>query len=374
MAVTAQDHRYMSRALQLARKGLYSTDPNPRVGCVVVRDGNIVGEGWHAHAGGPHAEVEALRMAGEHARGAHVYVSLEPCAHHGRTPPCTEALVQAGVSKVVAAMRDPNPLVSGAGLRQLTDAGIGVEHGVLEAEAAALNPGFIKRMRCGRPWVRVKLAMSLDGRTAMASGESRWITGPAARNDVHALRARSSAILTGIGTVLNDDPSLTVRRQPAPPHGWRQPLRVVLDPRLSTPAQARVLRQPGRSLIFTAVDDESTAQCLREAGAEVLCFPGGTDELDLGAVLDHLGTVEQLNEVMVETGATLSGALLRQYLIDELVLYVAPRFMGHGARGLFTLPGIDAMDQSLAADVLDVRAVGSDWRFTLRPYTRDRSG
>ena len=356
------DYQYMQRALRLAEQGLYTTDPNPRVGCVLVRHGQIVGEGWHAVAGGPHAEIVALQQAGELARGATAYVTLEPCCHHGKTPPCTEALVQAGVSRVVAAMQDPNPLVAGKGLAHLAQAGIAVASGLLSEQAAALNPGFISRMRRGKPLVRCKLAMSLDGRTAMASGESKWITGAAARADVHRLRARSSAIMSGMGTILADDPSLTVRLEGdvlAP----RQPLRVVLDPHLSTPTTARFLSQPGQSLIVTACDEAAPRLALEAAGAEVVALPQGLDAIDLHALMGLLAE-RQINEVLLETGAVLSGALLRAGIIDELIIYMAPKLMGDGGRGLFHTPGLDKLADAVPLQIHDIRAVGKDWRIT----------
>ncbi len=364
------DHRFMARAVKLAERGLYTTDPNPRVGCVIVRDDQIVGEGWHERTGEPHAEVHALKQAGDKAKQATVYVSLEPCAHRGRTPACTKALIKAGVSRVVAAMFDPNPKVSTRGLEKLHEAGIQVEHGVLQAEAEALNPGFIMRMEKGRPMVRCKLAMSLDGRTAMASGESKWITGPDARRDVQRLRARSSAILVGMGTVLADNPSLRVRAedigQPPPAGGWRQPLRVVVDPHLSTPLDAKVLEPPGRTLIATRSDDDELVDALRKKGADVLRFPGSADTVDLRALLEHLAELE-INEVMTETGATLSGALLRAGLIDEMVIYIAPTLMGAEARGLFSLPGLDHLGDRIDVEITDMRAMGRDWRMTAKP-------
>ncbi len=354
----------MSRALELAARGLYTTDPNPRVGCVLVRDGEVVGEGWHERAGEPHAEVHALRAAGERARGATAYVTLEPCSHHGRTPPCADALVQAGVARVVAAMTDPNPQVAGQGLARLEAAGIAVASGLLAGEAEALNPGFVMRMRAGRPYVRAKLAMSLDGRTAMASGESKWITGDAARFDVQRLRARSSAILTGLGTVLADDPSMNVRLGEDEYAGaLRQPLRVVLDPRLSTPPTARMLTLPGRTLVVTACDEEEPREALQAAGADVLLLPAREDVIDLPELLRELAALE-INEILLETGATLSGAMLEAGLIDELVVYLAPHLMGDGARGLFHLPGLERMEQRVALEICDIRAVGADWRVT----------
>ncbi len=352
----------MARALQLARRGLYSTDPNPRVGCVLVRNAEVVGEGWHERAGGPHAEVVALVEAGEKAQGATAYVTLEPCCHHGRTPPCADALLTAGVGRVVAAMQDPNPRVAGNGLERLRAAGVETAVGLMQAQAEALNPGFVSRMARGRPFVRCKLAMSLDGRTAMASGESQWITGEAARKDVQRLRARSSAIVTGVGTVLADNPSLNVRI----PESDRQPLRVVLDPRLSTPETVRMLSLPGKTLLVTAAERDDAWERLEQAGAEIAHLPAGPDAIDLPAMLRLLADRE-VNEVLLETGATLSGAMLRAGLIDELVVYVAPKLMGDGARGLFRLPGLEQMSQALDLEIIDVRAVGRDWRFTVRP-------
>ncbi len=356
------DIEMMARALRLAEKGLYTTEPNPRVGCVLVKEDEIVGEGWHAVAGGPHAEVVALQQAGEGARGATAYVTLEPCCHHGKTPPCSEALIAAGVAKVIVAMEDPNPLVAGKGLAQLREAGIATASGLLQAQAEALNPGFVQRMRSGRPYIRSKLAMSLDGRTAMASGESKWITGPGAREDVHRLRARSSAIMSGIGTILADDPSLTVRLEG---EALRQPLRIVLDPHLSTPEDARFLKQPGESLIVTACADEDAQERLRKAGAEVVCLPNGEDAIDLVALMTHLAERE-INEVLLETGAVLSGAVLHAGIIDELIVYMAPKLMGDNARGLFHTPGLDELADAVALDIQDVRAVGDDWRITAR--------
>ena len=357
-AIGAGDLRWMAHALRLARRGLYTTDPNPRVGCVLVRDDVLVGEGWHQRAGEPHAEIHALRAAGARARGATAYVTLEPCCHQGRTPPCSRALIEAGVARVVAAMEDPNPRVAGQGLAQLQAAGIETAVGVLADAAGALNPGFVQRMRRGRPWVRCKLAMSLDGRTAMASGESQWITGAAARADVHRLRARSSAMLTGIGTVLADDPSLTARLPAA--EAVLQPLRVVLDPALRMPPSARMLALPGGTLVLTRDAGSDRAR------AEVAAVPAGPGGLDLAAVLELLGHRE-INEVMVEAGATLAGALLGQGLVDELVLYLAPHVMGDGARGLFHLPGLAAMRDRIELEITDLRAVGRDWRITARP-------
>ncbi|WP_120798218.1 bifunctional diaminohydroxyphosphoribosylaminopyrimidine deaminase/5-amino-6-(5-phosphoribosylamino)uracil reductase RibD [Thiocapsa rosea] len=362
----------MARAIQLAELGRFTTDPNPRVGCLIVRDGRIVGEGWHRRAGEPHAERHALIEAGERARGATAYVTLEPCCHQGRTPPCTDGLLEAGVGRVVCAMVDPNPLVAGRGLRLLAEAGVAVETGLLEAEARALNPGFIKRMEQGRPYVRCKLAASLDGRTAMASGESQWITSEAARRDVQRLRAGSSAILTGIGTLLADDPSLNVRLGAedlpgmGPGEAIRQPLRVVLDSRWRTPPSARILTLSGSTLIVGALDDPGRMAELKGAGARVYLCPGDSARVDLGALLKELGRRE-INEVLLETGPTLAGAAVSAGLVDEILIYLAPHLMGDAGRGLFTLPGLDRMCDRIPLAITDVRAVGRDLRITARP-------
>lgn len=358
------DAEYMARALRLAEHGLYSTDPNPRVGCVLVRAGHIVGEGYHQRAGEPHAEVHALRAAGEQARGATAYVTLEPCCHHGRTPPCSEALLKAGVTRVVAAMRDPNPKVAGLGLAQLQAAGVEVSCGVLEAPARALNPGFISRMNRQRPWVRVKLAATLDGRTAAADGDSRWITGPAARDDVQRWRARASAILTGIGTLLADDPSLNVRLDAT----VRQPLRVILDSQLRTPVSARTLSLPGEVLILTTQTPEHPHwQRLAAQGAQLAQLARQEQgRIALPAVLQHLAQRE-VNELHVEAGAQLAGALLEAGLVDELLLYLAPLLLGDSGRGLFHLPGLQHMAERYALQVTEMRAIGHDWRITAKP-------
>ena len=362
----------MARAIALARRGLFTTDPNPRVGCVLVRAGRVVGEGFHRRAGEPHAERNALAQAGSAARSATAYVSLEPCCHHGRTPPCTQGLIEARVGRVIAAMRDPNPRVAGQGLERLRAAGIAVEQGLLETEARALNPGFIQRMEQGRPYVRCKLAMSLDGRTAMASGESQWITSPAARADVQRLRARSSAIVTGVETVLADDPSMNVRLNAAelsgmdPGDSVRQPLRVVLDSRLRMPPQARMLELPGGTLVLHTGERPGVADALAAAGAELTQVPAAQGRVDLAAALSHLAERE-INEVLLETGPTLAGAALARGLVDELIVYLAPHVMGDGARGLFHLPGLERMEQRIGLEIIDVRAVGPDWRITARP-------
>ncbi|MGB5307233.1 MAG: bifunctional diaminohydroxyphosphoribosylaminopyrimidine deaminase/5-amino-6-(5-phosphoribosylamino)uracil reductase RibD [Gammaproteobacteria bacterium] len=362
MTATA-DHEYMARALQLAERGLFTTDPNPRVGCVLVRDGAIVGEGWHERAGGPHAEVNALQQAGAQAAGATAYVTLEPCCHQGRTPPCTTALINAGIARVVAGMEDPNPQVAGQGLQTLQAAGIKTGSGLLAVAAAGLNPGFVMRMRRARPWVRLKLAMSVDGRTALANGASQWITGPAARRDVHRLRARSSAILTGVGTVLADDPALTARLDDVAADQVQQPLRVILDSHLQTPPAARLLDLPGATLILTAAANAAAATALTRPGVTITTLPQQRGQLDLAAVLQHLGALA-INEVHVEAGATLAGALLTAGLVDELVLYMAPHLLGDTARGLFVLPELQQMEERIQLSISDIRAVGQDWRIT----------
>ena len=369
---SSDDVRYMARAIDLAELGLYTTDPNPRVGCVIVKDGEIVGEGWHRRAGEPHAEIHALQAAGEQAAGATVYVSLEPCSHHGRTPPCADALIEAKVSRVVAAMLDPNPKVAGKGIEMLEQAGIQCEHGLMQSEAEALNPGFIQRMQKARPFVRCKIAMSLDGRTAMANGESKWITSPEARADVHRLRARSSAILTGIGTVLSDDPSLNARLadfNEGDEAEVQQPLRVIIDSHLRTPVSSRMLSLPGRTQIFTCNDHESAINELVQAGAEVFVTPAENGFVNLANVMNHLAECE-INEVLLEAGATLNGAMLTAGLIDELIVYAAPTIMGSEARGLFSLPGLNSMSQSINLEITDVQRVGPDLKITAHTMTK----
>ncbi|MBD9485268.1 bifunctional diaminohydroxyphosphoribosylaminopyrimidine deaminase/5-amino-6-(5-phosphoribosylamino)uracil reductase RibD [Pseudomonas sp. PDM14] len=372
-AAALPDQHYMARALELARKGLYSTHPNPRVGCVIVRDGKIVGEGWHARAGEPHAEVHALRQAGDKARGATAYVTLEPCSHHGRTPPCADALVAAGVTRVVAAMQDPNPEVSGRGLLRLMQAGIAVSSGVLEAEARALNAGFIKRMEQGLPFVRVKLAMSLDGRTAMASGESQWITGPEARSAVQRLRARASVVLTGADTVLADQARLTVRADElglgaelAALAVARPPLRVLVDGRLRVPLSAPFF-QAGSALVATCAAAAARDRFL-EDGHELLAVPGSNGHVDLRKLLVELAA-RGANEVLVEAGPRLAGAFARAGLVDEYQLFVAAKFLGSSARPLLDWP-LARMAEAPELKIVDMRAVGDDWRITAVPKPR----
>lgn len=365
------DNLYMAKAIQLAKEGLYTTQPNPRVGCVIVKDGQIVGEGFHARAGQPHAEVFALRQAAQHAQGATAYVTLEPCAHYGRTPPCANALVEAGVSRVVMASLDSNPLVAGKGQAILENAGISTTVGVLENEAKALNQGFFRRMQGGLPYVRLKTAASLDGRTAMQSGESKWITGTEARRDVQKLRAQSGAMITGIGTVLADDPSLTVR-----PEEWLdwhyaepvQPLRVILDSQLRTPLNAKILQQTGVVIVSQHAITHPHALALQALGAEIWSFapPSHLDEgreWILQQVLQKLAE-RGVNEVLVEAGATLAGAFIQANLVDELIVYLAPTLLGSEARPMFELP-FTQMAQQQRLNITDMRRVGGDIRLTL---------
>lgn len=357
---SATDHALMARALRLAERGAYTARPNPMVGCVIARDGEVVGEGWHQRKGGPHAEVFALEAAGDRARGATAYVSLEPCAHHGSTPPCAEALVAAGVARVVAAMRDPFPSVDGAGFERLQAAGIVVEHGLMEAQARELNRGFLARVERGRPWLRVKLATSLDGRTAMASGDSKWISGEASRHDVQRWRARSGALLTGAGTVLADDPQLTVRLGDG--SDFLPPLRVVLDPGLATVARGRVREGDAPTLYIHAPD----ARLPRGLEIDRVAVPVQGTRFDLDAVLRLLAG-RGINEVQLEAGATLAGAFLDAGLVDELLLYVAPVLLGPRARPLFDGLHIDAMAQRLKMRRIESTVVGEDFRLLLRP-------
>ena len=355
--------QFMARALQLAERGLYTTDPNPRVGCVIVKNDEIIGEGWHQRAGEGHAEVNALNAAGINAKGADCYVTLEPCSHTGRTSPCADTLIKAGVKRVFIAMKDPNPLVAGRGISKLENAGIEVTVGVLAQQAEELNPGFCMRMRSGRPYIRTKIAMSVDGRTAMASGESQWITGDSARQDVQKLRVRSSAILTGSGTVLADDPALTVR----PEGDWypaeqaiRQPLRVIVDSQLQIPKTAKILADITTVLIATA--SKNTAGTL----AETISIANDKQQVDLPELMAELARRE-INEVMVEAGSVLNGALLEAGLIDELIIYMAPKLMGDSAKGLFHLPELHSMAQNIELKISNIRAVGQDWRITAVP-------
>ena len=362
----SQHLEYMARAIQIARCGQYTTHPNPRVGCLIVKDGQVIAEGYHQRAGEGHAEVNALNKVDEAAKGATVYVTLEPCSFTGRTPPCANALIQAGVAKVVIAMQDPNPNVSGGGVAALEAAGIEVISGVLEAEARALNPGFIRRMEHKLPFVRVKMATSLDGRTAVASGESKWITGEAARKDVQFWRAKSSAILTGIGTVLADDPSLNVRLSAADldiEGEVRQPVRVIVDSQLRCPLDVKPFSLPGKTLIYTRRFSSDAIHELESAGAEVVVMENGEQapRLSLKAVLQDLAKRE-INEIHTEAGAKLCGNLIQQGLANELLLYMAPHLLGSDGLGAFHLPQIKTMQDKIDLNIKDMRAIGDDWR------------
>jgi diaminohydroxyphosphoribosylaminopyrimidine deaminase/5-amino-6-(5-phosphoribosylamino)uracil reductase len=357
---SSADQQHMAEALRLAENGLFTATPNPRVGCVIVRDGQTAGTGWHEKAGGPHAEVVALRAAGARARGATAYVSLEPCSHHGRTPPCVDALIEAGITRVVAAMQDPNSNVAGSGFAALRAAGIQVESGLMQEEALALNRGFVARMSRGRPWLRMKIAASLDGRTALANGQSQWITGAEARRDGHAWRARACAVLTGIGTVRDDDPQLNVREVETP----RQPLKVVVDSRLQLPLSAKLL-DSGRVLVAAAVQDQAGIAALQARGAEVVVLPNATGKVDLTELMRELARRE-CNEVHVEAGFKLNGSLLGAGLVDELLLYLAPGILGDSARGMFSLPELDDLGRKRLVQFTDIKTIGSDLRILAR--------
>lgn len=357
---SAADRDFMGQALELARRGLFTTTPNPRVGCVIVKDGSPVGAGWHEKAGLPHAEVNALREAGERARGATLYLNLEPCSHHGRTPPCAEAIIAAGIARVVAAMQDPNPEVAGAGFAKLRAAGIAVANGLLEEEARELNIGFVARMTRGRPWVRMKIAASLDGRTALANGRSQWITGEAARADGHRWRARACAILTGFGTVRDDDPQLNVRGVDTP----RQPLKIVVDSKFETSPSARLL-EDGKTLVAGALNDENRIAALRRAGAEVAMIPNDRGKVELFQLMEELARRE-LNEIHVEAGTRLNGSLLQAGVVDELLVYLAPSLIGDSGRGMFSLPELTDLSQKAELTIRSVERVGADLRILAR--------
>jgi diaminohydroxyphosphoribosylaminopyrimidine deaminase/5-amino-6-(5-phosphoribosylamino)uracil reductase len=362
---SALDHAMMARALRLAERGAYTTKPNPMVGCVIVLDGGIVGEGFHERAGGPHAEVFALEGARERAKGATAYVTLEPCSHTGKTAPCADALIAAGVVRVVGALRDPNPQVDGSGFERLVAAGIQVETGLMEAQARVLNRGFLSRIERGRPWLRVKLATSLDGRSALASGDSKWISGEPARLDVQRWRARSGALLTGAGTVLVDDPHLTVRLgkdEAGNDIPFVAPLRVVLDPGLATVARGHIREGDAPTLYLHAAD----ARMPRGIDAQHAHVPMHAGLFDLDAVLALLAE-RGINEVQVEAGATLAGAFLAAGLVDELLLYVAPVMLGERARPLFEGLHIDAMTERLDMRIVETRRIGADVRVLLQP-------
>lgn len=368
MSAPADDYVHMDAALGLAARGLYTADPNPRVGCVIVRGGKVVGEGWHARTGGPHAEIDALEEAGDAARGATAYVTLEPCCHHGRTPPCTDALLAAGIARVVYAAGDPNPAVSGDGARQMTDAGIDVSAGVLEDAARALNVGFFSRMQKARPWVRLKIASSLDGRTALANGASQWITGAPARADVHRLRARSSAILTGVGTVAADNPSMTAR--PEDIGDVVQPARIVVDSQLNIPVDSKMLAAGDPVRIFCALPDPAKLASLESKGAIVEQIEVAAGRVALPAVMRRLAELE-FNELLVEAGPALNGALLEAGLIDELIVYMASDVLGSDARGMFATSELTEISQRFAFELSESRRVGEDLRLSYRPV-RDK--
>ena len=357
---SADDHRFMARALELAERGLYTTTPNPRVGCVIVQGGAVAGEGWHEKAGLPHAEVNALGAAGAKARGATAYVSLEPCAHQGRTGPCTRALIDAGVARVVAALGDPNPQVGGKGLDELKRAGIATAAGLMEHEARELNIGFVSRMARGRPWVRLKTAASLDGRTALNNGKSQWITGEVARRDGHHWRARACAVLTGGGTVREDDPRLTVRDVATS----RQPLRVVVDSKLETPPGAKIL-EGGGALVVAAREDRTKVAALKARGAEVIVMPNSAGKVELPELFRELARRE-VNEVHVEAGFRLNGSLVREGCVDELLVYLAPGLIGDKSLGMFDLPELTELSGRRALKVHDLRMVGEDIRVLAR--------
>lgn len=366
-----QDNIYMARAFELAHLGRFTTSPNPNVGCVIVRDGEIVGEGYHQKAGEPHAEVHALRMAGEKAKGATAYVTLEPCSHHGRTPPCAEALINAGVSRVVAAMQDPNPQVAGRGLYMLSQAGIETRSNVLLDEAEAANRGFLKRMRTGFPYIQLKLAASLDGKTALASGESKWITSAAARKDVQEFRAQASAILSTSSTVIADDPSLTVRwnELPAdiqhvyPESQVRQPIRIVLDNHNRVTADHKVTQLDGECWLVRANPDASASW---QGKVEQIAVPADDNGTDLVILMMQLAK-RNVNSIWVEAGAKLAGSLLKLGIVDELIVYIAPKLLGNSARGLVDFPALSALVDAPRFEFTDVTKVGDDLRVRLRP-------
>lgn len=377
VAATSTDLLYMQQAIDLAKKGLYSTKPNPAVGCVIVKDGQIVGEGWHQQAGQPHAERIALAQARDGAKGATAYVTLEPCSHFGRTPPCADGLIEAQVARVVVAMQDPNPLVAGQGIERIRNAGIEVLVGVLEAEAKQVNLGFIRKMEKQLPFVRLKMASSLDGRTAMENGESHWITGEESRLEVHRMRARCGALITGIGTVLADNPSLTVRLSDEELAKLNlnqencHPIRVVLDPNLSMPLDAKMLNLPGRTILMTSRETAERSPEIVEAidakGVEMVAVAAEDDRLDIESILRYLAEVEQINDVMVESGAIVAGAFIQSGLVNELHCFIAPSLMGNMAKPMFVLPGLDTMADKINLRIQSMERFGEDARIVLVP-------
>ena len=366
---------YMQKAIELAKKGLYSAKPNPAVGCVLVKNGCIVGKGWHEEAGQPHAERVALAHAGSHAEGSTAYVTLEPCSHFGKTPPCADGLIEAKVARVVVAMVDPNPLVSGQGIQRIKDAGIEVVVGVLEADAKAINLGFISKMEKKLPFVRLKMASSLDGRTAMSNGESHWITGEESRKEVHKMRALSGALITGIGTVLADDPSLTVRLSDAELAELNltqdncHPIRVVLDPNLSMPSDAKMLSLPGRTILMTSKETADRSpelvEMLHNQGIEMVAVSAQNDRLDIESILRYLAEEENINDVMVESGAIVAGAFMQSGLVNELHSFIAPSLMGNTAKPMFMLPEIQSMNQKMNLQIQSIDRFGEDVRLVL---------
>lgn len=357
------DTTYMQRCIELALQGEFSSKPNPRVGCVIVKDEEIIAEGWHQIAGEVHAEVHALNQAKHSVEGASLYVTLEPCSHHGKTAPCCDAIIAAGISKVLYGMIDPNPEVAGKGVNKLEAAGIEVVGPLLAEKCAELNPGFIKRMTTGLPYVRCKMAMSSDGRTAMASGESKWITGEAARQDVQLWRARSSAIISGIETVIADDPSLNVRLNEVE---VKQPIRVICDSQMRLTAEAKILKTPGDVLLASAVEKKFKITETQEAKLEQVYFSNDEDKIDLPALLKFLATEKECNEVLIESGSTLAGAFIKAGMVDEIILYMAPKLLGHNGLPLFTIPGLESMADQIALEYSDVSLLGNDCRMLVR--------
>ena len=363
MKWTAEDSVYMSRALELARSGWYSTHPNPRVGCVITKNEQFVSAGWHQEAGRPHAEINAINNASCDLRGATAYITLEPCDHYGRTPPCTAAIIEAGIARVVIAAPDPNPKVSGRGIKTLTNAGIAVEAGLMAEQANELNKGFISRMTRQRPYIRCKLAVSLDGKTALANGESQWITGAASRLNAQKLRAGSSAVMTGINTVLADDPMLNVR---AVDTGGRQPHRIILDRKLRFPVAARMLHLEGETILFTRSKDDGLYAALEKAGA-LVNYVEGEENSFLTSVLRELARKYEANDLLVEAGPTLSGNLLSSGLIDELIVYQAPVILGTNATDMMNTPVVASLNDRYELELVDYHRIDADWRFTFKP-------
>jgi diaminohydroxyphosphoribosylaminopyrimidine deaminase/5-amino-6-(5-phosphoribosylamino)uracil reductase len=365
MTFTSDDKHFMARALELAERGRYSSKPNPSVGCVIVLAGQIVGEGWHEKAGEPHAEVNALRQAGVSANNATAYVTLEPCSHYGRTPPCADALIKASITRVVVAMQDPNPLVAGKGLAKLRDAGMTVETGLLKAQAEELNKDYCHKMKHGKPHIISKVAMSLDGKTAMASGESKWITGPLARQDVHLLRAQSDALLTGVGTILADDPQLTAR-DGLDESQVSQPRIIVVDSKLQTPLDAAILSGEVNTTILTCSTDSNRAKALRKAGCRVDVLPADKKgHVDLREVQKWL-SAQAINSVLIEAGAVLNGACINTGMIDELIVYIAPSVLGSGARAAFAMPDLTHLADRIQLNLMSMDTIGGDIKLSYK--------